>query len=157
MSYKEGEIKWDKDPIKRDDFPPTFKFEKEGDEIAGIIKHIGKSKKYDTPLLHLETEGGLRTVFCSTILAGYVDSFEIDDAVKIVYTGDIKTKEGRYAKGYDVFKGSKGKEEKPKGKSKKKDGKKEKEFSEKEIEAVTDKFSVSEEIAIEMLKSGVKV
>ena len=158
MTYKEGEIEWGKDPVKRTDFPPSFKFEKEGDEIAGIIKYIGKSKKYDTPLLHIESKDGLRTVFCSTVLAGYVDSFEVGDIVKIVYTGDFKTESGRHAKNYEVFMGAKKNEEKPKKKSKKKGKKKdEEEFSEEEIETVMEKFSVNEETAIEMLKSGINV
>jgi hypothetical protein len=85
--------------VKSGDFPPTWKFQNEGDQLVGTVtrKDTVKTKNGESDVLEIEDkELGAVTVFVSAGLTSLYSKCNIGDLVRIVYEGDkVSEKSGR--------------------------------------------------------------
>lgn len=71
-------------------------------EIIGKLKTV-REGQFGNKVYDLETKEGDKTVFGTAILDSKMESVKLNSEVKIVYLGEIKTKNGWMAKNFKVY------------------------------------------------------
>jgi len=94
--------------VKFDDFPETWRPEKAGESITGIITEIKTVTVKDEPrhLMTLDVDGTLRTVWLNGVLRGKMTYAKVQegDAVMIEYMGKKTSPVSRYEyNDYDLY------------------------------------------------------
>ncbi len=64
-----------------------FAFEKAGDSIEGVLKQKEAGGKYGNMVYKIESNGKSFVVFGTSVLEANMSDVNIDDEVKIVFTG----------------------------------------------------------------------
>lgn len=82
-----------------------FKFEKEGDDIEGVLKHIDQSVNFENKVYKIETAEGMKTIFGTVILDDKMSLVKVGQLCKILYVGSKPNPNPKFndIKQFDVF------------------------------------------------------
>lgn len=84
---------------------PVWEYKAEGDFLEGNLKEVRESD-YEGMWNYVLTDanGADWLIWGKAILCNRMKEIKVGDKVRVVYKGEVKTKEGRMAKNFSVFK-----------------------------------------------------
>ena len=80
-----------------------FQWTKPGETVKGVLKEVTVDSTYNNKRYVLDTEKGEISFFGTSVLNNRLKNAVIGDNIGIEYKGEVKSKQGRLFKDFDIF------------------------------------------------------